>query len=209
MSLAREKSSWSWASGFHSYQTPAVTTICWAENTNLFHTPSHRGTHWQTEEAEQDLGKSPETLSAKTSACKDLICNRNESLPSPGGPPSYLDEMCVFSVGVSSCSNLEVSEAHSWPGVICSTALATARSSDQMLCPAWHSRAIERGYKIACLCPVRWWRRRGEQGGKRSWIWVVDVCWKGTVFCLPVLSAPWLLCVWLCYVWAVIAFGSW
>lgn len=28
MSLAREKSSWSWASVFHSYQTPAVTTIC-------------------------------------------------------------------------------------------------------------------------------------------------------------------------------------
>lgn len=96
----------------------------------------------------------------------------------------------VFSVGVSLHRNLEVSDAHGWCGVTCSTALATARPSKQMPCPAWHSRVIDCGYEIACVCPVHWCRRRGERRGEGSWVWVVGVCWKSIRFCLPILSAP-------------------
>lgn len=120
----------------------------------------------------------------KTSTSKDLICSRNKSFPSPGGPLSYLDETCASSWG-----NLEVSEVHFWPQATCSAALVMAIQTS--LCPlsgTGTSWSAECSCLIACLSPTVQWRGMGEGKEKGSWIWVVGVCWKGR-FCLHVLSA--------------------
>lgn len=176
MSLAREKSSWRWTSGFHSYQTPAITTICWAENTSLFYTPSNRGTHWQIEEASQDLGESPETLRVRHLLARTLFAT--EISPFLPLVALYTWLRHIFSVGVSPHGNLEVLEDHSWPGVL--TALVTARTPNPNCVLHGTTGSVEYGHQVAWVCPGHWWRRKREQRGEGSCNCALSRCWKGT-----------------------------
>lgn len=102
----------------------------------------------------------------------------------------------AFSMSFSPCGNLEVLEGHSWPGVL--TALVMAVSPNPTLCPAWHHKASHLSL-------------RENREGNRAVFWFQVGAGKAHWVFPPTISAPCLSRwrVWLCYMWAVVAFGSW